>query len=151
MKNNKKLFENATKKVNLIIEHKSGIRFPFRYFKLKINIYLYKIFYKFLNVFSDKDFYDSFIISFLIHFLFILGIIIYIVFSGSFLKKNTLKVKQENVVIFDLSNLTVGKDNTLNKARINKKKFTYVKKKDKHKNIESKNQKNKKLNEVDKS
>lgn len=139
MVNNKKLFEKATKKINIKIETKSESIFSFKSFKLKVKVYLYKLFYKFLHTFSDKNFYDSFILSFSIHFTFILITIIYTVFFNTFFRKSDLTVKQDNVVVFDLSNLKVGKDDNLSKVKFEQKQTKLSKKHNRHKTIKPKN------------
>ena len=149
MVNNKKLFEKATKKINIKIETKSESIFSFKSFKLKVKVYLYKLFYNFLHAFSDKNFYDSFILSFSIHFTFILITIIYTVFFNTFFRKSDLTVKQDNVVVFDLSNLKVGKDDNLSKVKFEQKQTKLSKKHNRHKTIKQKNPKDQKVSKID--
>jgi len=115
MKNNDKFFKKAAQKINRKIENKSGIRFSFNSFKLHLNIYLYQLYYKLLHLFLNKDFHDGFVISFVLHLIFILGVIIYTVLSGKLYLGVNRNIKQEKVVIFDLSDLKVDKKDSLPK------------------------------------
>ena len=133
MKKDEKFLKKAIKKMTRRINKNSG-SFSFKSFKFKMKIFANDFRYSLLDLFSNKNFYDGFFLSFTAHIMIFLFLSVYPFVK---IKPAENKLKSDPVIIFDLSDLDVGADTIL--PTVNEdidKKLVFEEKKDNKKPVQ---------------